>query len=212
MYGPSKSRSREEMISYVKKRTFSTEENMETEELPQTPNPGKSEDSTANTGEPSNCEAVDSARGASTNRAEFVKPKKTTNLSKIISVTSIEKRKAVEMQNRYSSLSESETEDEHRGITQKNTKRLKKIHKKSTMKEGQTNQINPSKTIITNDKIKSRKPSQPPPIVLKGNKFTTHKDLVDTLNKDIKNYTLKFTKNNKYTYKHCRPGRTSEIQ
>lgn len=196
----------------MKKRTFSTEENMETEELPQTPNPGKSEDSTANTGEPSNCEAVDSARGASTNRAEFVKPKKTTNLSKIISVTSIEKRKAVEMQNRYSSLSESETEDEHRGITQKNTKRLKKIHKKSTMKEGQTNQINPSKTIITNDKIKSRKPSQPPPIVLKGNKFTTHKDLVDTLNKDIKNYTLKFTKNNKYTYKHCRPGRTSEIQ
>lgn len=71
-------------------------------------------------------EAVDSVLEGTTNRAEagFVKPKKATSLSRIILVKSIEKRKAVELQNRYSSLSESETDEENKDIVQKNKKNV----------------------------------------------------------------------------------------
>ncbi|XP_049824778.1 uncharacterized protein LOC126265913 [Aethina tumida] len=192
MFSPTKGKSRDDLINYVKSRTFTTDEIMQTGEVSQTLNPGKSSDSAANTGELSSREAVDSAQKAipSTTEAEFIKPKKkNTNLSKIISVKSTEKRKAIELQNRYSSLSESETDNEDMGIARKNSKRLKKAHRRNTTKEERMSQTE-------NDKQNSRKQSQPPPIVLKGNRVTTHKDLVETLNKDIKDYTLKFTRNN----------------
>lgn len=78
---------------------------MQTGKVPQTLNPGKSSDSAADTDKLSSREAVDSVREGtpSTSETGFTKPKKTTSLNRIISVKTIEKRKAIELQNRHPS-------------------------------------------------------------------------------------------------------------